>query len=696
VQSTGLSDRLHENVSSTPIPASTIGIIGASQIGLRMALAAIGRGGRARLFELDPERRKMVEMGGYSLLDEAFHRRVQSAIKSGGLVLVDSVEGLVRDGSFIYLCLDAQYRSDGSADLSQVAGVAAELNRTASNTKEPAIVVVTSAVPCGTGDWLSHLLGAQFHVVSVRRVRIAVDGSDNLVWRTLVGALRPDIGERVAKIVYPDSPSLVTGHREVELIAHAANSLMAMRLSIANELASIAHSVGADAQTVLKAVKLDRRIDVRSKTAAETGHHHLYGDLGVLTAMARVASLETPALTGAATHQARRVTNAGNLAEMVGDVNGRSFGVWGLNSSNGKQRRWTGTHELLRSIVAAGGKVKAFDPALVAHAGKSYSGVTLTADKESAARDADVLLVLSRRPEFEAADWESVRQLMRAAVIVDGCRSIDPAAVTQAGFVYRALRPSDGNTNGESRKKAPAAPVTARPAHANGHAAAGSPPSVMQPQVITGRAYLSSWPESVVDEAGPPTAGTNPSRAYDVLKRGIDLAVALIAGTLLLPLLASVALIILFEDGGPVIFRSSRVGMGGRIFTMYKFRTMRVGAPRFGNKSDTGSYLTRVGRLLRQVNIDELPQLWNILRGDMSLVGPRPEQPHIVDWYQSWQRERLSVRPGLTGWWQIKMRAKNQEMYQHVEHDVWYVRHRSIWLDLVILARTALLMIGPA
>ena len=158
------------------------------------------------------------------------------------------------------------------------------------------------------------------------------------------------------------------------------------------------------------------------------------------------------------------------------------------------------------------------------------------------------------------------------------------------------------------------------------------------------------------------------------------------------PLLALAALAIKLEDRGPVLYRQRRVGKDGVDFELLKLRTMVVGAEKIGaglavNRGD--SRITRTGRLLRRLSLDELPQLWNILRGDMSVVGPRPTLRHQVDSYTPQQRRRLEVKPGLTGWAQVNGRA-SLPWDQRIVLDVWYVEHRSIWLDLRILARTPL------
>jgi lipopolysaccharide/colanic/teichoic acid biosynthesis glycosyltransferase len=187
---------------------------------------------------------------------------------------------------------------------------------------------------------------------------------------------------------------------------------------------------------------------------------------------------------------------------------------------------------------------------------------------------------------------------------------------------------------------------------------------------------------------------------YLRLKRGIDLALALLLIAALAPVLVAIAVLIVLDSEGPVLFRQTRIGRHGRTFQMLKFRTMRRerrmrdGAPPRGmperrtrHKSIGDPRVTRVGRMLRRTCIDELPQLWNVLRGEMSLVGPRPELPSIVASYQPWQHARHLVAPGITGWWQIN-RAEDQLMHEATELDIYYVRNHSLTLDLVIIART--------
>jgi lipopolysaccharide/colanic/teichoic acid biosynthesis glycosyltransferase len=195
------------------------------------------------------------------------------------------------------------------------------------------------------------------------------------------------------------------------------------------------------------------------------------------------------------------------------------------------------------------------------------------------------------------------------------------------------------------------------------------------------------------------------SRQQRVAKRLIDLFLTSLLAALATPLVAAVACAIWLERDGPVLFRQQRVGEGGRLFTMYKFRTMVPEAEQqqweVGRRNEAGIMLyktaddprvTRLGRLLRRTSLDELPQLWNVLRGDMSLVGPRPELPWLVAQYERWQYRRLAVPQGMTGLWQVSGRSQNP-MYLFTELDIRYVDNYSIWLDLSILVKTPLVVV---
>jgi lipopolysaccharide/colanic/teichoic acid biosynthesis glycosyltransferase len=178
------------------------------------------------------------------------------------------------------------------------------------------------------------------------------------------------------------------------------------------------------------------------------------------------------------------------------------------------------------------------------------------------------------------------------------------------------------------------------------------------------------------------------------VKRAIDLVGASLGLLVTSPALAAAAIAVKLDDRGPVLYRQSRVGRDGAEFDLLKLRTMVVGAERGGFAVNEGDpRITRVGRLLRRLSVDELPQLWNVVRGEMSLVGPRPTLAYQVEEYTPRQRRRLEVLPGITGWAQVNGRAA-LPWAERIELDVWYVEHRSVWLDLRILARTPLALLG--
>jgi lipopolysaccharide/colanic/teichoic acid biosynthesis glycosyltransferase len=182
------------------------------------------------------------------------------------------------------------------------------------------------------------------------------------------------------------------------------------------------------------------------------------------------------------------------------------------------------------------------------------------------------------------------------------------------------------------------------------------------------------------------------------VRRAFDIAAALALLVLTSPFLALAALAIVLEDGLPVLYRQRRVGRHGTEFELLKLRTMVVGAEKMGagfavDRGDTR--ITRVGRVLRRLSIDELPQLWNVVRGEMSVIGPRPTLAYQVERYTPRQRERLEVKPGITGWAQIHGRAAIP-WEERFELDVWYVEPRSALLALKILVRTPFVLFrGP-
>ena len=185
-----------------------------------------------------------------------------------------------------------------------------------------------------------------------------------------------------------------------------------------------------------------------------------------------------------------------------------------------------------------------------------------------------------------------------------------------------------------------------------------------------------------------------------IVKRLFDLIIATAMLAILWPVMLLAAIAIKLDSPGPIILRQKRVGENGKLFTLYKFRSMVADAENLQHEISTTTpagkrihkrphdpRVTRVGRYLRRTSIDELPQLFNVLKGDMSMVGPRPELPYIVDDYEPWQYKRFAVPPGITGWWQISGRS-DKPMHMHTEDDLYYITHYSPWLDIQILFKT--------
>lgn len=187
--------------------------------------------------------------------------------------------------------------------------------------------------------------------------------------------------------------------------------------------------------------------------------------------------------------------------------------------------------------------------------------------------------------------------------------------------------------------------------------------------------------------ASPPE--DRPYGLYELGKRLLDLMLSFAVLVTLSPMLAIIAALIRSTSPGPVLFRQKRVGQDGALFTMHKFRTMRADAPTYECSPTSGAdpRITRVGRFLRRTSLDELPQLLNVFRGQMSLVGPRPEMPFIVEQYTPSQRQRLGVKPGITGLWQVSPH-RSAPIHEHLEYDLYYLQHRGAWLDTLIVLQT--------
>ncbi len=181
---------------------------------------------------------------------------------------------------------------------------------------------------------------------------------------------------------------------------------------------------------------------------------------------------------------------------------------------------------------------------------------------------------------------------------------------------------------------------------------------------------------------------------YRAVKRFLDVTASFLGLVLLSPLLLAVSILIKIDSRGPVIFRQKRIGRNGKVFEIYKFRSMCVGAEKTGSGVYSGkgdARVTRIGKILRATSIDELPQLLNILKGEMSFVGPRPPltyHPWKYEEYTDFQKRMFEVRPGITGWVQVNGR-KDVEWHKRIELNVWYVDHMSLLLDIKIMFMTA-------
>jgi exopolysaccharide biosynthesis polyprenyl glycosylphosphotransferase len=178
-----------------------------------------------------------------------------------------------------------------------------------------------------------------------------------------------------------------------------------------------------------------------------------------------------------------------------------------------------------------------------------------------------------------------------------------------------------------------------------------------------------------------------------MMKRGLDVLGAVLLLPFTIPIMVLIGILIFIVDPGPIFFNQARAGENGKPFSMHKFRTMVVNADKIPNgngdnhKIKDDPRVTPIGRILRKTSLDELPQLFNVLKGEMSFVGPRPELLGLVEKYEPWQRARFAVPPGITGWWQVNGRS-DKPMHLNTEDDIYYLNNYSLWLDIQIIVRT--------
>jgi UDPglucose 6-dehydrogenase len=676
--------------------AEPVGIIGAGYVGLVLTAAFAARGRPVLLVESNPARLATLGRGECPIVEPGVDDALRTALHDGRLTLTGEQAQLVGRAPFIFLCVGTPGGAGGRVDMRQVEHVADAL-LAAPRADEPPILLIKSTVPVGTGDSLQALLGDRFHVVNnpefLREGSALADTSSPA--RTIIGTEHPEIANRV-RALYDGfgGEFIVTGRREAEMIKYATNALLAMRLSAANEIATIAEALGVNATAVLQAVGRDPRIGSQyMNVGIGYGGSCLPKDVAALTAIADSVAVEAPVLRAAVErNRMQRETFMMRCIDALGSPVGKTVGVWGLSFKGGTDDlRESPALSIATGLAATGARVRAYDPAYRERAGGHLESlVELVDSADEAARDAHLLLVMTDWAEFATADWSSVAQLMAGRLVLDGRNCVDRASATAAGLSCYAVGVGESDRvhaalDLRETRTVASASSAARPSAQNSH------PQVAD--VFTdGRQYLAALPPESVEKAGPRRRPSAPSNADALGKRGLDIAMCAAVLTLASPVIVLFALAILLETGRPVLFRAKRVGRDGRSFTMYKFRSMRIDAAPYAHKTKNNPAVTGVGRLLRTTSFDELPQLWNVLKGDMSLVGPRPEQPFIVDWYQPWQAERLRVPPGITGWWQIKARGQGL-MYQHIEYDVWYARHRSFMLDLAILFRTPLALL---
>ena len=298
-----------------------------------------------------------------------------------------------------------------------------------------------------------------------------------------------------------------------------------------------------------------------------------------------------------------------------------------------------------------------------------------------------IFSVLARSPKFG----------LEPVAIVDDNPAVVGTAVSESGYsAERVLRVISGPLTAEllRRHRAEAVVISSAAVSpetfaqiASAASEAGATLSFVPHDSVLYGGMLSYWEADGMIFAS--VAEHCQSAIYILGKRLFDFSVAFLLLAFLSPLLLLISAVIRLTSPGPALFRQERVGKGGHHFPLFKFRTMDVTAPKyaFSPKTSNDPRITRVGAFLRRTSLDEVPQLLNVLRGEMSLVGPRPEMPFIVEQYNSVQRQRLLVEQGITGLWQISA-DRARLIHENIQYDLYYVQHRNFFMDIAILLHT--------
>ena len=728
-----------------------IAVMGAGHVGVVCAagLAAIGH--RVAIHDVDPGRIDELQRGRVPFFELGLQPLADQALDAGLLTVHEDPAEALAQADVIFMCVPTMDEED-MPDLSKIVAATTAVARYAS---DDAVLVNRTTSPIGTLQMIRSLLddeGAHSIHVAVNPEFLAEGSavSDFLAPRRIViGAwqqeevgpvvevyapiangdlpveLRRLVGVR--EVPYP-VPVLVTTPETAEVSKYAANSFLAMKISFINEVAGLSERLGADIDDVTRSLALDPRIGPEFlRPGLGWGTGAFPRDVIALNADSETERVGARMLTAAnQVNDEQRCWVLDTLQTHLRTLEGRRVGLLGLSfKPSTDDTRRSPAVEIAAELARAGAQVVAYDPVVTDLPERLDGLVEIAQDVLGAAAGSDALVLATDWELFANLPLDRIRSVMRIPLLVDGRNAVDPVAARAAGLVYVGVGRRDSNVH-------PVLPSPRQEPTERRDSAVRMPPGIPSPPdrpqggdtPRTEEAVRYPSAQAVMvsgGEAEPPLApewlGVEPVQLaahlttvvprrpfQGLLKRAMDVVVSCTMLAIMLPLVVFVAAAISLDSRGPVLFVQRRIGRGGRIFPLLKFRTMvtdgeAVLAAHFESNSEMlieweqyrklrdDPRVTRAGAFLRRYSVDELPQIMNVLRGHMSLVGPRPVTTDELELLGERGPQIVAVRPGLTGLWAVSGRS-DISYAERAQLEYRYALEWNLWLDIKILMRT--------
>jgi UDPglucose 6-dehydrogenase len=719
-----------------------IAVAGASHAGVVCAAGLAAVGHRVRVADPEPALVARLDAGSSPYDEPDLEALMRRGIDGGTLSFHTHAAETMPEAELVFLCEPAT----AGADEPHLSGIMAAAVDVSTYAATRAVVVNRIAAPIGTLRWIRALLDGRSDIQLACNPAFLMVGSATTdflhPYRIVVGAWEVSAVDRIFEALHPISrrrlpddimpprpdhssdrpvPAFVTTPETAELSTYAAKALMSVRTSFVNEMAEVAERSGADIEEVVAILSLDPRLGSHlPRPGLGWTPSSLPRDVEILDESLETLSVPTRLLAGAnAVNDEQAGWIRRKLVQHLRTLEGRTIAVLGLGAEPpGDVGHRSRALEVAIGLVRAGARVRAFDPAV--RALPDDADISLVDDVVRSARDADAVVVASRWEGVHDLPLDRLRGVMRHPLLVDGCDAVDEGAARAAGIVYVGIGHRQPNVLPLLPSPDEPGPMADIPTmrRKDEHPHPLSPPDRPQggarlPATLVASAGTSSaaaldehWvplePPDLPPVLLPEARGATWPWMQLAVKRAIDIVASLVLMIVLFPLLVIVALVVRLDSRGPALFMQERVGRGGRPFRLVKFRTMSSETTLDGcldadphllreweetRKIRRDPRVTSVGHWLRRSSLDELPQLWNVLIGHMSLVGPRPVQVDELLLLGHEASTILVVRPGLTGLWAVSGRS-DVTYRERALLEFRYVVEWNLRLDLRIMLLT--------